>query len=493
MSSFNEIPDNQRVPGAYVEISSSGAVSTSGSARILVIAQRTSAGTVAQLVPTLITSKAQAISAFGVGSMLASMMSAVFDNNASVEKWAVALDDNGAGTAASGTITFTASSAQAGNVSLYLGGTLVSVAVATNDAAATIAAAVRDAINANGNLNVTATASGGVVTVTFKHKGTVGNSYDMRVNYLTSLTGSSAGEATPSGVTVSIVQLSGGATDPLLSDAFAVLPSQIFDYIVVPYTDSTNLNAVDTEVNSRWTALRMLEGMTFVAYRGTVSQVGTFGNSRNNQHMVAMDAAYNSPTPPFIWAAATGAQAGDQAASDPALPFNGLELVGVLPPPIADRRTISENQTLLFDGIATHGVASDGTVSIQRLATTYQVNSSNIADKTWLDANTALTLSKLRQDVISLITTRFVRYKLADDGTIISAGQSIVTPKIIRSQIVGLANTWAANGLIEDISNFVANLSVTRDANDSSRVNCVLPPNLVNQFQIFASQISFTL
>lgn len=487
---FNQIPSNIRVPLSYIEIDASNASQNlQRNTRILVIGQRLSTGTVAAGIPTLITSYSQAVSSFGQGSMLANMFKTLFDNNPYTEKWCVAVDDNGSGTAASGTITMVGTATAAGTINLYIGGVLVQAAVATSDTVTTQATAIAAAINANTDLPVTASPSAGVVTVTYRHKGLVGNTLDMRLNYR----GTLSGEALPAGTAATIVQLASGATDPSMSAAISALPEQIFDYWLIPYISSGVLDAFDTEMNSRWSPLRMLEGHVFTSGIGSVSTLGTLGNTRNNQYMTILDGGYNCPTPPYLFAAAMVGQVALSATNDPARPFTTLPLVDILPMPLQNRRTLSEKNTLLYDGIATHMVTDSGEVLLERVITCYQKNSFSVADTAWLDLNTPLTLSYLRQTLRARMSTKFARMKLADDGTIFGAGQSIVTPKIIRSEIIALAGEWQELGLVEDMEQFKADLIVERDLTDPTRVNAQLRPNLVNQFYVFAAQISFIL
>jgi phage tail sheath gpL-like len=63
------------------------------------------------------------------------MAKAIFAANKFTETWIGVFDDNGAGVAATGTITVTGPATAAGTISLYLGGTLISVPVASGDAA----------------------------------------------------------------------------------------------------------------------------------------------------------------------------------------------------------------------------------------------------------------------------------------------------------------------------------------------------------------------
>lgn len=490
---FAQIPTNILTPGVYIEINSSAAATTSGdNERILVIGQRLSTSSVSALVPTLITSYQQAVSSFGAGSMLADMFNKLFLNNTTTEKWAIALDDVSGGTAASGNITVTATSVLAGTISLYIGDVLISVNVSDAQTAAQIATSIAAAISANSELPVIAAVDGTLaskVNLTYKHKGTVGNKLTIQTNFL----GVSAGEVLPSGVTLAITQLTGGVTDPELDDAFSVMPSKVFNYILIPYTNSTNLNFADTEMDSRWLPTRMLGGHVFTAERGSVSTLGTLGNSRNSEHMTIFDAGLNSPNSNYQWAAATIGKVAINASADPATGFKDLELVGILAPPEADRRTQSENETLLHDGIATHYIGNDGKVYIQRLLTTYQLSGAGIPDNTYLDANTPFTLFRICTELMARLSSRFARVKLADDGTNTAPGSGVVTPSIIKAEVIAIAQEWASKGWIEHIADFITSCVVERATDDQTRVNIVIYPNLVNQLQVVGVKVQFTL
>jgi phage tail sheath gpL-like len=488
---FDTIPINLRVPGVYVEVSNELAQGNLAqlNTRILAIGQRLGTGTVLAGVPTLVTSKQQAVTYFGRGSLLANMFSTLFDNNPYTEKWAVALDDNGAGVAATGTLTVTGPATASGTINLYIAGVRVQALVTSGDAQNTIAAAINAAINANLDLPVTSSVTTNVVTVTARNKGEVGNTIDLRLNYL----GALGGESTPSGVSVAIVGMASGATNPLISTAIAALPEEIYNFWVVPYTDTTNLNALDTELNSRWAYNRQLDGHVLIGKAGSVSTLTTLGDTRNNQHMSILDCGNNSPSPAYTWISAAIGQIGFSATNDPARPFHTLPLTDVLPPALEDRRTLTEMQTLLENGIATTRVARDGTVQLDRVITTYQTNPVGQPDASYLDATTLFNLSYIKQTFVARMTERFPRVKLAQDGTILAPGQAIVTPKAVKGECISWFRDLEFIGLVQDMESFKSQLLVEIAADDSTRLNIMLPPTLVNGLEVMATKLAFQL
>ena len=483
--SFNQIPIDIRVPGQYIEIDNSRAVQglPGQPHKVLVIGQRLLAGTVAQGVPTRIFSADQGEDNFGRGSMLAEMLKAIKDTRKLLDLWAVALDDDGAGVAATGTFTATGPATAAGTIVLYVAGVRITVGVANADAATDIATAIAAAINAKTDLPVTAGAAAAIVTATARHKGEAGNDIDLRLNYF-------QGEALPAGVGVAIVAMSGGTTNPDIATAITAIAGTQYHTIAHPYADAANLTALETELLLRWGPLAQQEGHAFTAAAGTQATLVTLGDGRNSQFSTIM-AAGKSPTAPWIWAAVTAAI--DAAEPDPARPRQTLWLTGILPAAEADRLDFTERDLLLHDGIATAIVDPGGRVLIERLITTYQVNPLAVPDISYLDVTTMRTLSFLRFSVRSRIALKYPRHKLANDGTAFDPGQAIVTPSVIHGELLALFRDWEAAGLVEGFDQFKEELLVERDGGDPDRVNAVLPPDIINQLRVFAAQVAFRL
>ena len=123
----------------------------------------------------------------------------------------------------------------------------------------------------------------------------------------------------------------------------------------------------------------------------------------------------------------------------------------------------------------------------------YRTNSYGDPDPSYLDVNTIATLSYLRYSTRVRITQKFPRHKLADDGTNFAPGQAVVTPSIIRTELLALFQEWELAGLVEDFDTYKDELLVTRNSSDRNRVDVLAGPNLINQFRIFAEQLRFIL
>jgi phage tail sheath gpL-like len=491
---FKNIPANIRVPLFYAEVDNSQANSGQINQRALIIGQITADGTATPNVPVISQGASDAITAGGAGSMLALMTAAYRLNDTFGEVWYLPLADDAGATAAAGSLDFTSVATAAGTLYLYIGGVRLAQPILTTQTAAQLATALAALINATANLPVTAAVDGTTtskVNITAINKGAAGNDIDLRINYQ----GTRGGEVLPAGLAVTIVQMTGGATNPTLTTALANLGSQEFDFIVCPYTDATSLDALKgllNDVSGRWSWSEQMYGHFYGAYRGTLGAQTTLGTGRNDQHGSIM--GFNdSPTPNWIWAAALAGADAVSKRADPALPVQGVVLQGVLAPPLQSRFALTDQNTLLYDGISTFNVADDGTVSIQNLITTYQKNAFGNADDSYLEVETMFTLAYVLRALKTMVTSKYARVKLAADGTRFAPGSAIVTPNIIRADLIAKYRELEYDGLVQNGDKFKEGLIVQQNSQNPNRVDVLFPGILINQLRIFALLNQFRL
>lgn len=480
-------PGSLRKPGVYSEIDNSQAVRGPQSVtyRRLLIGQKLAAGSAVANTMVRVTSAPQADSLFGAGSMLAGMVRAALAIDTYTELQVMPLIDNVAGVAATGTVAFTGPATGSGTIELMIAGRRVSVGVISGDTATAIGAAAAAAITAASDMPVTAVAATGTVTLTSRHKGEAGNSLNARVNYY-------AGQTLPAGVGVTVSAFTSGAGNPALDAALAALGDEWLHTWAVPYTDAASLASIKTELNSRFAWNREIEAHAFAAARGTQGTLGAIGDSHNSQHL-SIIMANDEPMPAYEKAAETMAIAAYYAAIDPARPIQNLAYAWCLPPAAADRFTNEERNLLLFDGIATSKVGTDGTMLVERLITTYKTNAAGGADISYLDSETLFTLMFIRHDWRDYILRKYPRHKLADNGTRYGIGQAVVTPNVMKAEAISKFREWEELGLVENIDDFKANLIAERNVSDPNRLDMLLPPDLVNQLRIVANKIQFRL
>lgn len=491
--SFNSIPVLLRTPGAYTEYDASRALQGGAQLpnRALLIGQMdSSAGTAAENELVQILGKDTGDAAFGIDTQLAHMCKAFKKANPSMEVWAVGLDEESGGSVSSRTLTWTGTATEDGTAHLLFAGLPIDVAISTGDDADAIAAAVDTAVAAK--LECLFDSAAGtdpnehVNTVTSKAKGLWTATLDVRINHF-------PGQKLPAGVSLAIGSTSGGTTNPDSSTVLDALPDVFYTHIACGWSDSTNTTALDEFATARWAPLVQKDVHSFIA--ATLAYAGTASaGAALNSKFISLVGPGQSPTPAHTWAAVTCAV--DAADPDPARPRQTLELPGCLAPSAAAQFVQSERNLLLYTGVSTVRFDQSGKASIDRLITTYQTNALGSDDPTFLDITTMHTLMALRYTLNARIQTKYGRHKLASDGTIVPPGQPIVTPTTIKSEIIALyTNVWAANGWVEGgaLEQFKSELLVERNGSDVNRVDAVLPPDLMNQFIVFAGQIQFLL
>ncbi len=485
--SFNDIPNTIRVPLAYIEFDNSGALVGTAAVpyKLLVLGQAAEDSSAPALTPVRITSADQAGSLFGRGSMLHNMFRLIKNANGVLETWALPVLDNAAGQKAAGKITLSGKPTASGTLYLYIDGQAVSCAVTADEENSATATRLASAVNAESSLPVTAAAAEGVVTLTCRWAGETGNDLSAVAGLY--------GEEAPAGLAVTCAAFTGGSGDPDIDDVIAAFGDEQWHGIVVPWASKASFASLATELDRRWGPMVQKESLAFTAFRGTHGETASFGANGNSHLITCMGTGDAAPQAPYLWAAVYGAVALASLETDPARPLQTLELTGIIPPPLKNRWTMEERNLLLHDGIATYMVQSGDIVAIEREVTMYQVNKWGEADPSYLDITTPATLGYIRYATKARITQKYPRHKLANDGTRYSPGQAIVTPSVIRGELLALYRELEYAGIVENFDAYKAGLLVERNKDDRNRVDVQAPPDIVNQFRIFAMQNMFVL
>lgn len=420
---------------------------------------------------------------FGQGSLLHVMAKGWAANNSFNEIYAVAMEDAGAAVAASGTIVFAGTASASGTIALYIDGKRITVGVTSGDVAATVAAAVCTAINRDYSLPVLASISSATVTLTAKNKGDCGNDIDIQTNY-------NIDEMLPTGITATITAMASGATNPDITDVLDILGETWNQIIVGPYTDATNIAAIETECESREGSTRMIYTKYYTARRGDVSAHLAFSSARNSKWVTCVN-SNKYPSSSWEYIAGIAGQVAASASADPAVPFKTLPVNGILPPKIVDRLDNGDNETLLNAGISTTYADDGGVVRIQQIVTMYRHNPTGADDVSYQFDNTIFNLMYQSWDFRTSLANKFPRAKLMNDGVKVGPGQSIITPKIGKAFAVEKYAEWEYLGLVENAEEFEKNIVCVRSTTSVNRLDWLLPPDLANQFNQAAVVIQF--
>jgi len=302
MTNFVGYPSSYRAPFTAMQLLFGQGPSNApaGPRSAMYMGPKTAAGTANVNQAYTITSEADAITLFGVGSpvhralrrhLLASTLGTLIGI-------CYAPSSGGSPVAAAGTITITFTSGSnptaTGQVTTYVAGEVITTGFNTADTATTIAANIVLGINAKVWLPVTATSSVGVVTITAKiagasqGDGTVGvirlrTIADAGKNVISTASGAALGLGTGTvgvdGTTTELVNMTG---------ALSTLTNTRYYYNGFTMWSAAALAVIATHVSAKSQANPGLRCRAFTAYTGTGSAVSALAIAVNfeRQHIV---------------------------------------------------------------------------------------------------------------------------------------------------------------------------------------------------------------
>lgn len=466
---FDSIPASIRKPGKYFEFNTKLAVRTlpANRQRMLIVAQKLAAGSVAALVPTQVYSDAQAADYFGNGSMAHLMSRAAITANPYLDLTVCALADNGAGVAASGTVTITGPATSSGSLKLHIGNRTIEIGVASGAVQNDIAAALKAEIDKLADLPVTATVLANAITLTARHKGTVGNQVDLVV------------DVTAKGVAAAVVAMAAGATDPDITTALAAVFAEQYHVIAVPYVDQTALTAVRDHLDSVSGPMEQRPGVGVYGYDGALASGTTLAGQLNSGRMLC---AYlrGTRSPAYELAAAFAAVMAFE--EDPARPLNTLALKGIHAPAIDQRLSRTEQESCLYNGVTPLEVGPGERVQIVRAISTYTQDAQGVDDISLLDITTIRTLDYVRKACRERVALRFPREKLSSK-----------TPPKVRTEILDVLYKLEQLEIVEEVDANKDALICQRSQQDPNRLDAKIPADVVNGLHVFAGRIDLLL
>ncbi len=497
MAISTTIPESFKLPLFFAVVDGSMAGNLTEDQPALLVGQMLSTGIAQINVPTPVGSVAIAGQLFGQGSMAERMVSAFYAINTTQNLWVAPVAAPTAGVAATASVTITSVATASGVVYLYIAGQLVTINAYTTDTTANVATRLAAAINAIPTMVVSAsvdTTNTSKVDLTCKWIGDTGNDIQMSFNYL----GLYGGQSFPTGFAATLTAFTGGNGQPDFTAIIAAIQSQNFVHVAMPYNDTASLDAWDSEYGfsptvGRWSYTRQQYGWIYNASRNDFADALEWGEAHNSAVISTMIIEPTVPSPIWEVTAAYCANGAYYLLDDPARPLQTLPLSGILPALPAARFNQSELNTLTNNGLAIQATNANGVPAILREATQYQFNSYGQSDTAFGLLTILSNLAELLNRMKSAITSKYPRHKLAPDSTKYGAGQAIVTPSVIKAELVSEAIQAVYDGLMSDITDFTANLVVEIDDNNPNRVNILWPPQLMGQLRQVAVDAQFRL
>jgi phage tail sheath gpL-like len=491
---FNEIPAYQLLPGEFVEVQPN--YNNIGllpyPSRILLIAQKLSTGSGIVAKPTQVIRSSDGAALGGIGSMADQMVDAMFDAQQNIPTDLILVADAGGATKATGTITIAGSWTANGTYPLEVAGTVIGVGYSGTDTPTTLAADIVAAVNAYGQpqgvaLPVTAASTAGVVTFTARHGGVAGNDIRLEVGAL-------SGDSVAAGMTNTIVQMSGGATNPTLSSVISAINNLWYTDIWMPWQDEANLQAFAAELLRRYGAMVRLDATGYAVFTGSFSGIQTTKSFVNEKSLAALGIT-NPPTVPWAMGASLCGLAASKFNDDPARQLRSLALPGIIGSRAVDQFDDEERELLLEGGVSTFTELVDGTVVLERIVSTRLTNNEGVPDPAWLDIMVSKVMSRTRYDWRSYWALLYPRNKLAPDGSIAAQyDPSIVTPNRALGSWIARSRLYEQAGWLTDMTTglmLAKQATFLIDPNNKNRLLGTQPVKIIGNMMTLADIITF--
>lgn len=487
------VPAANKFPGSFfeVEFGASPNSSLGGVRKVLVLGNKTSAGTgTADTVIYTEQTPATAKVLGGAGSEVHLMVTAALalEPNAYVDMLIV----TSTGATAAGTITVVGTCTASGTYVVHIHGVAVSVDVLSGDLIAAIAVKIRDQVNAQTDtLGVTATASLGVVTLTAKIAGLRGNQIKLRQVVDTAITGSA--------FTLSGAVLTGGSGQDALTTALSTITPSKYDYIVPANIDSTALAALNTQIVTQAGPLFGRRQQAISCLQDTLGNTTTIADAINgaqSQLLWFPGCEYLQCQVSAAWAARRSIQeAASLGVNLSTLNGPAVDLYPVIKAPADAALFITDAQatSALDTGITPVYVrASDKHPVIVRSITTHNVDSSSNPDYRTLDTNKVTVPFGFADELATQFPDQFPNKQLVDDSALDGDDDvpaNVTTPRLIQNWAFGVAKTFQNLGYLQSVATDVARWGFSKSTTSSGRCNATMPVTPTDWFVQFSAKI----
>lgn len=479
-------------PGLYLKVNlvAGAAAASVGELRVLLIAPKSSSGDLTTDTEVRTGGgEASAGVAFGSGTpghlaakqLYSSLATAIVDFVAPVA---------GEGTAVS-TITLSGAPTSNNSVVITLVGRTITVGWLTGEDASDCRDKIISAINAlDDDMPVVASSGGsGIVTLTFKVAGRIGNDAKVKCALGETQTGTEA--VTPTSTT----SFTGGTTDPDVSNVLDASAGREYHYIVpcLSNTDaettgsSSNVERILQEIEDANEGLDAKLQQVIYASTGTLSSATAAAVARNVgycQHVLCI----NAGSLPCEFA---GAEAGDrlyEIGLDPAANRIGNKIGTDLygsDDITNDKPSTADCESAIGSGVSlTSYDAAENLIEV-RPVTTFSQNSAGGADRRLLDTQNVDAAYIIARDLRSALPAEFPNAKIQEDS---AAGSDpppagVIEERDVKTFVISRLRTWQRNGVILKSALDAAiedeTLAVAVNESDATQVDILVPIKVI--------------
>lgn len=479
------LPLSFKIPGAYITlVLGAGTQSPLNAPKKVLVVDYGTAGPLN--VPTPVASADEAGLTFGYRSHLYRAAVAFFDEYATGTLYLMRYAEAGGGTAQAKTITVTGTATGTGSIFIDINGLApIEVTVTTGDVQNATATALAAAVTARTQYPVTAAAATNDATFTWAQKGLRSTQFKLRATMSASLTG----------VTLAIADTTAGATDGSYATALAAIGIDDYDFIVTGADTSdatTGIAPFVTLVNTR-------SGPT-IGLRGVVvaASSDSFGTA------TALSLALNAFRLQIAWfrnadsltvetASKVAAWRAYWEGQDPARNFDYQAFENLRGPySTTDRISVVEANNALNSGLTPIGINRAGKAFMWRSITSRFQDTNGGPDYRVLDTSKVAVVDYIADFLASdYLVKGYQSMKLRDDSGDQRPQTGVITPKIIRSWIVGVLKGAENNDpiLLENVDAHLNELEVKLSTVVPGRMEARIPLDVIEGFH----QLDMTL
>jgi phage tail sheath gpL-like len=313
-----------------------------------------------------ITSAVTAGNTYGFGSPIHAAAEQVFPANGdgvgTIEVTVYPLDQGYESTPSAATITPSGSQTANASYRARIGGVLSDpFVIAAGATVAAICTSATAAINATLGMPVIATDSATKVDLASKWNGENAN------DILVEIIGPSLGTV------FTIVQPAGGAGNPTVDDALALIGDRWETLLIngLGLADSTALDAVQEFGEGRWGELVHQPCVSFVGSSATLAAIKAVTDTRTDDRVNAVLTAPGSPNLPIVIAARQVARIAAIANNNPARDYGSQRATGLVPGADSDQWDYPTRDAAVKAGVSTTRV-KDGVVTLGNVVTMYR-------------------------------------------------------------------------------------------------------------------------
>jgi phage tail sheath gpL-like len=287
-----------------------------------------------------------------------------------------------------------------------------------------------------------------------------------------------------------------GATKEYLEDIDALFKEEIkdnkFNLIVTPFFSYEFNNKMADILKNRWSSNSQTDGLLLITINKEDSNDKIFKANLDNlncEAIIPLNYA-NSVSPTYLINAAAAAQIALSGSINPASPLQNIPLVGIKPPFQNNRIDIDTRNSQILKGVGSITTIGN-TPTLERVVTSYKRNNAGMPDDSYQCAETMLTLSFLRSDFKQYFWTKYNRHNLAENENNLDPSLKILTPNLAKCEAIACFMQWEKNGLVQNLDDFIEDLKVELNKNNSRRLDIMMSPTLIKQLLQVAVQIRF--